>query len=196
MEKGNNKMNKKKESLEVSAIILANRMDIRSLQTNTKEAFVEKLDSYNRPYWIKVPPKNLNADKDNVLLYGQDANGQKHPIQTNHEGYIKIDSVEFVHLEEETTTTNCWKPTSSFDVSKFKTYTFAIINKGNNDAEVKFQISPDNEYFYTENFIYYIPEQEINIIVPNRFLRYARLLVKTKKTDCFTSLKIILQAQK
>lgn len=196
MEKYNNNFNEKRNPNEVSAIILAKRMDIRSLQSNTKEALVERLDRYNRPYWIKVSPQNLNANKDNVIIYGQDSDGQKYPIQTNHEGQIKIDSVEFVNLEEETSTNNNWESTISFDVSKFKTYTIAIINIGDDDAEVKLQISPDDEHFFTENFIYHIPKKDINLIVPNRFLRYARLLIKTKKPGCFTILKIILQAQK
>jgi hypothetical protein len=150
-------------SSNVSSLMLAKRMDIRSLQANHKNVYASKLDQYNASCWIKGAPPN---------------------------------TTEFVNLEEKVTISSQWQPSLAFDVSQFITYTMAVLNSSDHEVEVELQISPDKVHYVTEEYKYLISPHKINVIIPQRFLRFVRLLLRVKGKNHEAEVKIFLQAQK
>lgn len=196
MEKGKGKNPQKHDQSLVSPLLLARRMDMRSLYNYNEDVYVARLDKYNLNPWIKGSPPRLSAMNDSVLIYGQDENNKKHAVRTDHAGRVKVDTVEFINIEEDISIEGCPIVSGSFDVSEFKTYTFAIINYSCCNIQVQLQISPDNLHFYNEGIVEEILPRDINVMVPKRFLRYVRLLfISTSEAD-HAALKVYLQGQR
>lgn len=196
MEKRKDKNHPKNDQSLVSPLLLARRMDIRSLYNYNEDVYVARLDKYNLNPWIKGSPPRLSATNDSVLIYGQDENKKKHAVRTDQAGRVKVDTIEFVNIEEDISVDECPVVSGSFDVSELKTYTFAVINYSCCNIQVQLQISPDNLHFYNEGIVEEILPHDINVMVPKRFLKYVRLLFISTRKNNHAVLKVYLQGQR
>jgi len=79
------------------------------------------------------------------------------------------------------------------DVLNLATYSFCVINQGNEDALFQLQISPDGINWVDNGLKTRVGAGEIEVCSCNYFLRYIRLVYHTEKT--ITNLRIFFQAQ-
>ncbi|MDQ6422460.1 DUF6385 domain-containing protein [Paenibacillus sp. LHD-117] len=92
----------------------------------------------------------------------------------------------------ETTDENKYLPVQ--DTSTKATYSYAVINKGNFPAVAKIQISP-NARNYADDTEQPVDAGETVVLVPNRFLRYTRLAVRSERSDESTIVDVYFQSQ-
>lgn len=176
-----------------STLLLSKDFESSTLKANSENVKTYWLNNHNCRS-MKIP-KGLKADRDNVLIYGKDENENLLPLQVNETGRIMTDGIDFNNLTQEAITTDEWKSLPSFDVSKFKTYTFAVVNFSLNEATVRVEISPNDCHYLIETLNQVIPPEGMIVLVPKYFLRYARLAVKSVCENHSVNLKIYLQAQ-
>ncbi|WP_096199103.1 DUF6385 domain-containing protein [Bacillus sp. FJAT-45350] len=144
---------------------------------------------------IALKAKRLNAQKDSIQIFGKDEQNKHKAILTDKQGRVQVQTTKFVSIKKTIITKKCWCGASSFDVSLYKVYSFAIINLTDNPAEVILQISPNNEDFFIDLPTRAIPGGETIVLVPKRFLQFAQLVFRTKDKCKDTKLQVFLQAQ-
>lgn len=87
-----------------------------------------------------------------------------------------------------------WEPVPVQDTSLKSVYSYAIINRGSNAAEVKIEISP-NEINFISDLQESVAPSSTKVIIPIRFMKYTRVSVKSQETGQPTSVDVYFQAQ-
>ena len=87
-----------------------------------------------------------------------------------------------------------WEPVPGQDTSIKSVYSYAIVNRGNNAAEVKIEISPNGTNFASD-VQESVPPHSTKVVVPIRFLKYTRLSLKSEASGKPTSVDVYFQAQ-
>jgi|GEM_PF-5021789 len=155
---------------------------------------------------IKVKAKNLDIRKlrpyhDKVLIYGFDGSKPK-KIRTDCKGRLEVITKgalpSTVFSEEKYSgieTQNQWRPLPAQDTSIQQTFSYVICNRGNHNALVRVESSPNLQDYIIELESILSPGNTI-VLVPPHFLNYHRIAVKSETSDLPTSLDIFYQAQK
>jgi hypothetical protein len=81
------------------------------------------------------------------------------------------------------------------DTSSLSMYTYGIVNRGEHPALVQIQISP-NARDYAVDSQEVIAGGQTKALVPQRFLRYTRLVIQSVEPDQQTRLDVYFQAQR
>ncbi|WP_143111713.1 DUF6385 domain-containing protein [Paenibacillus sp. BC26] len=92
-------------------------------------------------------------------------------------------------------TTDDFVPLPSQDTSNKAVYSYAIVNDGCEPASVQLEIGPNGRDYVVETEGV-VQIKGMGVIVPSRFLRYARLAVKSEQPGKPTKLCIYFQSQK
>ncbi|PTM57674.1 DUF6385 domain-containing protein [Desmospora activa] len=163
------------------------------------------------------PKKHSNKKMNHVLIYGK--NGKRTvPIKTDPKGRPMVKCSKLKRP-------SCWKKRRSFripnnfrsdvlfseekienihvsssialpsqDTSHQLVYSYAIVNKGDYPVKAVVQISPDNSHFARDGDDV-IPAGKTKALVPNRFLRFTRLVLSPTAEGHPTTVDVYFQTQ-
>lgn len=139
---------------------------------------------------VKADLRDLTPLRDGVRLYG--SNGL--PVAATPGGALLVATSGccFAEFTEEITASSAPFPTSEKDVSRYRCYSFAVLNEGPAAAFVGVEISPDGAHWAQDSALHRIAPGGMAVVTPGRFLRYVRLLCSSELSS---KLKIWFQAQ-
>lgn len=172
------------------------------LSTKFEESTIQKRDSES----ITIPletqymfsgkvRKIADATKDSVQIFGEDAEGKVTPVRTDKKGIVQVDDTRFTEIIEEACVEREWCTMPVINVSQYKVYSFAIVNCSSVDIEAAIQISPNKEDYFTDIPPQLVRAEDVNVLVPKRFLKYARVVLRAKSFTGSARVKIYLQVQ-
>lgn len=107
-----------------------------------------------------------------------------------------MNEVQFININQGAQASNNLTFLSPFDVSALKVYTIAVINEGTVDVEVQVEISPNNINYVVDRENQIVSGGDMMVFVPQIFLQFLRLSVKTIDPGTNAILSIFLQGQK
>lgn len=142
--------------------------------------------------------RNLNAQKDSIQIFGTDST-QIIPILTDHEGRIIVSPNSSAIVFEEEAFLNLQVSDQVTDLPLQDTTTktvmsYAVINRGTSPAIVRTEISPNASDFSLDQQEVVQPNS-VQVIVPNRFLKWTRLSISTVKGTDPTQVDVYFQSQ-
>lgn len=106
-------------------------------------------------------------------------------------GHFAKPSREFV---EDVVACSNKKNSTVQDILLLNIYSFCTLNQGKETIKIQLQISPDAANWINDGPEEYVGPGELKIFVPQRFLRYTRLLFSTKNKNT-SNLRIFFQGQ-
>lgn len=91
-------------------------------------------------------------------------------------------------------TTDQIKPLPKQNTSNKSIYSYAVVNRGEYPAELRLEVGP-NGSDYAIDMEGVVEKGVTEVLVPSKFMRYARLSVKSKQQGHPTKLLVYFQAQ-
>lgn len=91
-------------------------------------------------------------------------------------------------------TTDQFKPLPKQNISNKSVYSYAVINRGEYPAVFRLETGP-NGFDYTIDMEGVVEKGVTEVLAPSKFMRYARLSVKSKQQGHPTKLLVYFQAQ-
>lgn len=139
---------------------------------------------------IRADLRDLTPSRDGIRIYGSNGN----PIESTMEGFVqtKLSGRKYVQSVETVTTSTVFISTMPKDVSELSVYSYAVHNSGTESVIVQLQISPDAVSWTADDLECEILSGVLAVFTPNRFLRYVRLIHRSKAPN---PLRIWFQAQ-
>lgn len=143
--------------------------------------------------------RNLTPTRDKVEIFGTDGDQLK-AIRTDEIGRLEVvpaPSVNTIFIEEKFlnfNVTDQFTPLPQQDTSTKTMTSYAVINRGENSAIIRTEISPNSIDFVIDQEDI-VPPNAMRVFVPNRFLKWTRLLVCTEEAGSTTFLDVYFQSQ-
>jgi len=205
--------------INISGTVSATDLDIRNLVNTQDNVLIYGTDgTTNKPILTDTDGKlvisstgtlsitatdldirNLDNAQDNILIYGLSSSGNT-AISTTTSGDVNINhnarrffEASYLNL----TTTDSYQYTTFIDVSSYSTYSFYVKNTGTlNAADIVVEISPTNNAADAISLLLLasLPAGDKDVLVPNKFLRYARVGYKSTVLTLSTTIDIYFQA--
>lgn len=153
--------------------------------------------------------RDLTAFTDNILIYGFDGTTVK-SIITDTNGRLEVrgicDSVTVTGTLNttptfsENSTTNIasgdnFTGLSYLDTATQTMYTFFVYNKGPNSADVRLDVSADQNTFFTDLASRTLATGATDTFIAKSFLRYTRIAYKSTAAGNATTLDVFFQKQ-
>lgn len=139
---------------------------------------------------VRADLRELTPLRDGVRLYG--SNGL--PIDATPGGALRVETsgCGFIEFTEEIRASSVPFPTSAKDVSRYRDYSFAVLNEGPAGAFVGVEISPDAAHWAQDSALHRVDPGGMVVVTATHFLRYVRLLCSSELSS---DLRIWFQAQ-
>lgn len=139
-----------------------------------------------------VDIRDLKADRDSVLGYGQDGTGILHPLRTDTNGRLEIALTAggFREDTETVTTTNAWFGATSHFVGDLATYAFYITNTGTNLGACDLEYSADGIHWVNPGSFDNIPPGGTGVLEQEMYSKYVRVIYKSTFDNQPTTLVI------
>lgn len=139
---------------------------------------------------IKADLRDLTPLRDGVRVYG--SNG--FPLNATPFGALQVETTgsAFQEFTEDLTATAVPVPTSVRDVSRYRHYTFAVLDEGPGSAQVQVEISPDAVHWVADSVAHRVEPGGLVVVTASYFLRYIRLLCHSELS---ADLRVWFQAQ-
>ncbi|MBM7854287.1 hypothetical protein JOC37_000660 [Desulfohalotomaculum tongense] len=149
--------------------------------------------------------RDLSEASDSILIYGNDGSNNV-VIKTDADGRLEIASISepitaittpdfseanFTNVQ----TGDSFTPLSYVDTATQQVYTFFVYNKGTNSADVRLDVSADQNTFFTDVTARTISAGATDTFVAKTFMRYTRLAYKATTAGQQTTLDIFFQTQ-
>jgi len=147
----------------------------------------------------KLDIRNLTPVRDKVEIFGTDG-GQIRPILTDPYGRLEIVPTPGVYtvFDEEKflnwNVTDQLTPLPLQDTATRTMVSYAVINRGENPAIVRTEISPNSVDFAIDRQDT-VPPNSVRVLVPNQFLKWTRLSVSAEEAGNPTLLDVYFQSQ-
>jgi len=154
---------------------------------------------------------NDTASNLKTQIYGSDTTSA---LRTDSEGNLYIRSIsDTVNISGTVTantsqtfneanntglsTADAFTELSSQDLAQVEQYSFAVYNRiaSGNSADIKVEISPNNTDWFTDISTRTISSGSMDVFVPSRWLRYARVQYKSTSAGNATSIDVYFQYQ-
>lgn len=143
---------------------------------------------------IEADIRNLNYQKDSIRVYGSQAGV---PLQTNPEGQAQVEIAgnSFVSDAKTVVTGDSFVYATSYDVSRLKVYSYAVLNTGTKPAAVKIYISPDGVNWVADAPELILAPGKMEVLVAKYFLHYSSVSFRSANIGELTTLTIWFQGQ-
>jgi hypothetical protein len=83
----------------------------------------------------------------------------------------------------------------SQNTSKLTTYSYAVINRGKSPVLTRVQVGPTEKDFAEDQQEIVVPPDSTKVIVPKRFLRFTRLVLRNENPNQSALVDVYFQAQ-
>lgn len=139
----------------------------------------------------------LTQASDSILSYGKDGEGTNRAMLTDTTGrLLSVLNREFTELTQTVDTADAYTGATSRTVGDLQEYSFWVQNTGvTNTADVKLQISPDSTTWLDDTSAVTVATSSSAVVVPTRFMKYARISYKSTTAAAATSLTITLNGR-
>ncbi len=139
---------------------------------------------------VNADIRSLAPNRDKVQIFGS----SQAPLATSVSGHaqVEISGHEFYESIEDVTADRTMAAATIRDISGLAAFSFAVHNFGADAAYVQAELSPDGIHWTEEGNQLVVNPEELVIVSPEKFLRYARL---SYKAEGLTRLRIWAQAQ-
>lgn len=143
--------------------------------------------------------RNLTPARDKVEIFGAYGD-QLRAVRTDELGRLEVTPspgarvtfIEETFLNIEVTDQFTTLPEQ--DTSTKTMTSYAVVNRGENPAIIRLEISP-NSVDYVTDLEHLVPPNSMRVFVPNRFLKWTRLLISTERTGMSTLTDVYFQSQ-
>lgn len=139
---------------------------------------------------VKTELRDLTPCRDGVRIYGSNSN----PIRSTSDGLVQIMSAgkKYIQDYETVMASDNLAAIMPKDVSEVSIYSYAVYNIGAEEVSVQLQISPDGVIWTEDGLEHEILPRELKVFTPNHFLRYVRLIYRSRNSN---QLMVWFQAQ-
>lgn len=172
------------------------RLVINKMVTKNVKKIVKALPLKARCHHLR----RITAKNDSIQMYGFDGTKAR-PIHVDSDGRIEVvtqgpipSRVFHEQIFHNVPTENDWVPLPAQDTSTQITYSYAIVNRGDQPALVRLEIGPNTTDFAIDREGTAAADSTL-IMAPTRFLHFTRIAVKAQNPGNFTELDIYFQAQ-
>ncbi|MEW6661111.1 MAG: DUF6385 domain-containing protein [Bacillota bacterium] len=143
---------------------------------------------------IDADIRNLSYQRDTVRIYGSQSGA---PLKTNPDGQAQVEIAgnSFTSVTQAVTTGDSLNRTASYNVSKLKVYSFAVLNTGAKPAIVKIYLSPDGINWIADGPELTQAPGKMEVLVAKYFLHYAAVGYRSAAAGEPTTLTVWFQAQ-
>lgn len=134
--------------------------------------------------------RDLSPARDGVRIYGSSGN----PILSAPDGSlpVRITGRKFMEYVEAVRANATPQASLVRDVANYSIYSFAVYNAGSETVYLNLEISPEGTVWYIDTPAQKVAPGELNVLTPNRFLRFNRLIYQANSS---TPLTIWFQGQ-
>jgi len=185
----------------------------QAVHVNTEGAL--KISTIKDPVTIEannLEIRQLSPAQDGISIYGHDGH-QNQILATDSQGYLLVKVVnddlvknlnqtislsnhQFIETEYlNLITYDNYTSIPAVNISQQADYSFFVVNRGENRAQICLEISPDNKIFHTDLEPFALDNQRTTVISALHFLKYTRLSYRSLEPELPTMIDIYFQAQ-
>ncbi|MBS3976675.1 MAG: hypothetical protein KGZ75_08130 [Syntrophomonadaceae bacterium] len=143
---------------------------------------------------IEADIRNLNYQKDSIRVYGSQAGV---PLQTNPAGQAQVEIAgnSFISDIKTVVTGDTLVYAASYDVSRIKVYSYAVLNTGTKPAALRVYISPNGVNWVADGPELILTPGKMELLVAKYFLHYSSVGFWSLNKGELTGLTIWFQGQ-